>query len=89
MLFLGRDDVVQCYHCGVALRMWNPEERPWEEHAKWRPDCAFLQLVKGKKFVDQIQQRWGKRKRKMMEESKPEELNTENVTLFLLHSNKP
>ena len=57
----------------MALRKWNPKESPWEEHAKWRPDCAFLQLVKGQEFVDQIQYRWSKKGRNMRGETPPED----------------
>ena len=85
--YLGRDDSVECYHCGVALRKWNPEERPWEEHAKWRPDCAFLQLMKGQEFVDQVEhRRWlssiareSRRHRNLRRETTPED-----VTVFLV-----
>ena len=53
--------MVQCYHCGISLRDWNPEERPWEEHAKWSPDCAYLLLKKGGNFVEEVQKKWRNR----------------------------
>ena len=47
---------------------------PWVEHAKWYPICSYLQLVKGKKFVKKVQQKW--RNRDVWEESMAEETRT-------------
>ena len=83
--------MVQCYHCGISLKSWNPEERPWEEHAKWNPDCAFLQLMKGKKFVEEIQQKW--KRRILIEETTAEEMRMpviglETITIYLCGGKK-
>ena len=29
-----RNDLVQCFHCGVALHSWATTDVPWTEHAK-------------------------------------------------------
>ena len=28
------DDLVMCYHCGIALHTWATNDKPWIEHAK-------------------------------------------------------
>lgn len=51
----GTGDEVLCFRCGGGLRDWQPEEDPWEEHAKHYPGCRFLLAEKGQEFVSNIQ----------------------------------
>jgi hypothetical protein len=50
----GRGDQVQCYYCDGGLKNWDPEDAPFEEHARWFGECGFLQMVKGRAYVDQV-----------------------------------
>lgn len=47
-------DRVVCFNCGMGLRSWDDEDAPWEEHAKYSPNCEYLILVKGRAFVDEV-----------------------------------
>lgn len=40
---LGPEDAVQCFSCGGSLKNWLATDRPWSEHVRWFPHCAFLQ----------------------------------------------
>ncbi|KAL4648873.1 E3 ubiquitin-protein ligase XIAP-like [Arapaima gigas] len=51
----GAPDRVTCFKCGGGLKNWQPEEDPWEEHAKHYPGCSFLLEEKGQEFVNRIQ----------------------------------
>lgn len=51
----GPGDKVLCFRCGGGLKGWQPEEDPWEEHAKHYPGCSFLLAEKGQEFVNSIQ----------------------------------
>ncbi|XP_070769393.1 E3 ubiquitin-protein ligase XIAP [Enoplosus armatus] len=51
----GNGDRVLCFRCGGGLKGWQPEEDPWEEHAKHYPGCSFLLAEKGQEFVSSIQ----------------------------------
>ncbi|XP_041800037.1 E3 ubiquitin-protein ligase XIAP [Chelmon rostratus] len=51
----GTADRVLCFCCGGGLKGWQPEEDPWEEHAKHYPGCSFLLAEKGQEFVNSIQ----------------------------------
>lgn len=51
----GTGDKVLCFRCGGGLKGWQPEEDPWEEHAKYYPGCSFLLAEKGQEFVNRIQ----------------------------------
>ncbi|XP_069027497.1 E3 ubiquitin-protein ligase XIAP [Embiotoca jacksoni] len=51
----GTGDRVLCFCCGGGLKGWQPEEDPWEEHAKHYPGCSFLLAEKGQEFVNSIQ----------------------------------
>ena len=52
--YYGVGDHVRCFHCGNGLRNWETDDDPWEEHARWYPDCVFVYLSKGQKFIDDI-----------------------------------
>lgn len=51
--YAGSGDQVRCFHCDGGLRMWDPSDEPWLEHARWFPQCGFILLVKGQQFVDE------------------------------------
>jgi len=55
--FTGFDDQVRCFYCSGGLREWRITDDPWEEHARWFPDCAFLLQQKGQDYVDEIHAR--------------------------------
>ena len=40
--YLGRDDCVKCYRCGVGLNNWEPTDTPWGEHQKHNPTCPLV-----------------------------------------------
>ncbi|NWQ78738.1 BIRC1 protein, partial [Columbina picui] len=54
--FTGKKDVVQCFACGGCLGNWEDGDDPWREHAKWFPECEFLQSKKSseeiKKYIE-------------------------------------
>lgn len=33
---------MKCFQCGGMLRNWDPQDKPWEEHARWFPRCLFI-----------------------------------------------
>lgn len=45
----GVADVVTCFFCGGTLGNWEPDDNPWFEHAKFFPECMFLELAKNKR----------------------------------------
>ncbi|XP_040903416.1 E3 ubiquitin-protein ligase XIAP isoform X2 [Toxotes jaculatrix] len=51
----GKGDEVLCFRCSGGVKGWQPEEDPWEEHAKHYPGCSFLLAQKGQEFVSNIQ----------------------------------
>ncbi|XP_052251191.1 putative inhibitor of apoptosis isoform X2 [Dreissena polymorpha] len=51
----GGEDATRCYHCGIGLRHWSPEDDPWVEHARFSPKCEYLLTMKGQEFVNLIQ----------------------------------
>ncbi|XP_032681186.1 E3 ubiquitin-protein ligase XIAP-like [Odontomachus brunneus] len=52
--YTGRGDQVLCFHCGVGVKDWEPNDDPWEQHAIWYPNCNYLLEVKGPKYVEEI-----------------------------------
>jgi len=49
--YLGFDDLVQCFECDVVLFDWQNDDEPWIEHAKYSPECAYLQHYKSPYFI--------------------------------------
>lgn len=52
--YCGLSDHVRCFHCGSGLRNWEIDDKPWEQHARWYPDCNFVLLSKGQEFIDKV-----------------------------------
>jgi len=52
---VARGDRVICYQCGGGLRDWDKDDRSWNEHAYWFPNCPLVQAVMGKDFIDKVQ----------------------------------
>lgn len=44
--YTGKSDIVRCFSCGGCLHEWKEGDDPLEEHAKFFPNCQFLQSVK-------------------------------------------
>ncbi|XP_072414269.1 baculoviral IAP repeat-containing protein 7-like isoform X2 [Chiloscyllium punctatum] len=54
--YTGHRDNVKCFHCDGELRNWELGDDPWMEHAKWFPRCEYLLQVKGRDYVNRIQE---------------------------------
>nr|BDT63158.1 MAG: baculoviral IAP repeat-containing protein [Sicyonia whispovirus] len=54
--YCGLSDHVRCFHCGNGLRNWENDDIPWNEHARWYPECSYVLLRKGKDFIDKYRQ---------------------------------
>ncbi|XP_059485425.1 uncharacterized protein LOC132202487 [Neocloeon triangulifer] len=52
--YTGTGDRVLCFQCGGGLKDWDPKDKPWIEHAKWFSRCPYLNIKKGKKFIDKV-----------------------------------
>lgn len=52
----GENDRVVCFQCSGALYMWDDEDVPIEEHARWYPGCPFVRLFLGQPGLDLINQ---------------------------------
>ncbi|KAL8599224.1 hypothetical protein ACOMHN_007940 [Nucella lapillus] len=54
LYYTGDGDRVRCFHCDVLLYNWEPGDDPYREHARWYPDCQYLQLLKGPTSVEGV-----------------------------------
>ncbi|XP_048467105.1 baculoviral IAP repeat-containing protein 7-B-like [Rhincodon typus] len=54
--YTGHRDNVKCFHCDGELRNWELGDDPWMEHAKWFPRCEYLIQMKGRDYVNRIQE---------------------------------
>ncbi|CAH2982574.1 unnamed protein product [Chilo suppressalis] len=52
--YTGQGDKTKCFYCDGGLKDWENDDIPWEEHARWFSRCAYLQLVKGKDYVQRV-----------------------------------
>lgn len=51
-IYFGVSDTLVCYHCGVSLGAWEPNDDPWIEHAKKSPYCQHVIMIKGVDFIN-------------------------------------
>ncbi|ETE69970.1 Baculoviral IAP repeat-containing protein 1, partial [Ophiophagus hannah] len=51
--YTGIKDTVQCFACFGCLGNWEEGDNPWKEHAKWFPECEFLQREKSRDEIKQ------------------------------------
>ncbi|NP_001417846.1 baculoviral IAP repeat-containing protein 7 isoform 1 [Danio rerio] len=54
--YTGHGDNVKCFFCDGGLRNWEPGDDPWQEHAKWFPQCEYLLQSRGQEYVRNVQQ---------------------------------
>eukprot|EP00105_Crassostrea_gigas_P008996 XP_011423764.1 PREDICTED: uncharacterized protein LOC105325768 isoform X2 [Crassostrea gigas] len=54
--YAGFGDCCRCFHCGIGLRNWDPEDNPWIEHARWSAECPYILKMKGQAFIDLVQE---------------------------------
>ncbi|XP_067929674.1 baculoviral IAP repeat-containing protein 7-like [Watersipora subatra] len=55
--YTGFGDQVRCFYCLGGIKGWTTHDKPWEEHARWFPDCSYMLNKKGTAYVDLIHQR--------------------------------
>ncbi|KAL4225671.1 Baculoviral IAP [Mactra antiquata] len=53
-VYSGRDDIVQCFFCGVSLKDWPKNACPWEQHVIANPQCGHVKLCKGINYIERI-----------------------------------
>ena len=44
-------DIVKCYKCGGQISEWDLNDDPWQEHARFYPDCLHVINVKSSKLI--------------------------------------
>ncbi|CAL1534515.1 unnamed protein product [Lymnaea stagnalis] len=54
LYYEGDGDQVRCFHCGGAIKRWEPGDDPDVEHARWYPNCGYIRQYKGQAFVDTV-----------------------------------
>ncbi|WAR07716.1 BIR7A-like protein [Mya arenaria] len=52
LFYTGVADCVRCFSCGGGMRNWEAGDDPWIEHARWFPNCEYVQQKKGQSFID-------------------------------------
>lgn len=51
-IYFGVSDTLVCYHCGVSLSGWEPNDDPWIEHASKSPQCQHVIMMKGLDYAN-------------------------------------
>ncbi|XP_039755149.1 baculoviral IAP repeat-containing protein 3 isoform X3 [Pararge aegeria] len=52
--YTGQGDKTKCFYCDGGLKDWENDDVPWEQHAHWFSRCAYVQLVKGKEYIQKV-----------------------------------
>jgi len=51
----GPHDNVKCFYCDGGLKNWQPDDKPWVEHARWFPRCDFLIAQRDANYIRSVQ----------------------------------
>lgn len=43
--YIGFQDYVKCFYCGLGLKQWVESDIPYEEHKKYGQNCQFIKLI--------------------------------------------
>ncbi|AHH82682.1 IAP-3 [Buzura suppressaria nucleopolyhedrovirus] len=52
--YTGQGDKTICFFCNGGLKDWEDGDEPWEQHARWFDNCIYVQLVKGRDYVQNV-----------------------------------
>lgn len=53
-IYSGKGDIVECFCCGLTLHDWQKNDIPWIEHSRCNPNCTYVLLLKGNRFVEHV-----------------------------------
>nr|QED40024.1 IAP-3 [Spodoptera frugiperda multiple nucleopolyhedrovirus] len=52
--YYNRDDsTFVCFQGGCTIVHWERRDDPWREHARWFPNCEYVNYIKGRDFVQE------------------------------------
>lgn len=54
LFYTGCGDKTKCFYCDGGLKDWEPDDKPWEQHAFWFYNCAYVQLMKGRQYIQNL-----------------------------------
>ena len=54
--YTGTKTVVTCFYCNGSLQNWGATDNPTIEHARWFPNCAYIQQLCGPDLYRRIQE---------------------------------
>ncbi|BBU37599.1 inhibitor of apoptosis protein 3 [Choristoneura diversana nucleopolyhedrovirus] len=52
--YTGHSDKTKCFYCDGALKDWEHDDEPWQQHALFFRRCAYVLLVKGHDYVQKV-----------------------------------
>lgn len=53
-VYCGKEDITQCFFCGISLKDWPSNACPWEQHIIASPECGHVKLCKGTNYIKAI-----------------------------------
>lgn len=54
-MITGDGDLCRCFTCDGGLKDWSSDDDPCKEHAKYFPNCEYMNQLKGKEYVEALQ----------------------------------
>ncbi|XP_067676812.1 baculoviral IAP repeat-containing protein 3-like [Haliotis asinina] len=78
--YAGYSDCVRCFVCGVGLRTWEEGDDPWTEHVRWRSSCAYVEAVRGKRFIIQTLAALGRNRQESSKTDQNQQASSSNNT---------
>ena len=54
LTYIGIDDAVQCFACGIILHSFEINDNIFIEHTRFSPKCIFILLMRGNMYVQKV-----------------------------------
>ncbi|XP_064478326.1 E3 ubiquitin-protein ligase XIAP-like isoform X1 [Ornithodoros turicata] len=54
--YTGTEDRTMCFQCGNSLCGWDVDDDPLLEHARWFPECPYVELQLGHLAINDVRQ---------------------------------
>ncbi|XP_064478323.1 E3 ubiquitin-protein ligase XIAP-like isoform X1 [Ornithodoros turicata] len=54
--YTGTDDLTTCFQCGNSVCSWDGDDDPLVEHARWFPECPYVELQLGDLAINDVTQ---------------------------------
>ncbi|XP_064478320.1 death-associated inhibitor of apoptosis 1-like isoform X2 [Ornithodoros turicata] len=80
--YTGTEDRTTCFQCGNSVCSWDVDDDPLVEHARWFPECPYVELQLGDLAINDVTQT---HRNLIAEQHEAEMSKSDGLTEMMLH----